>query len=624
MTSNKLPKLVLKSQPKVMAALPKNTQVNISYDDVPDDMGLYDDDMDTYVDPFPYSDVNLINAAEAMLNTIDSAANAAKGAPAVVGKMKQAFTNIGAIKVIINELRQLMTNDPACTVVLTNNNIYEIGIKLGPKSFSPQCSLRRQLNENDSYVEIQMKLEPRLYPFYPPKVRLISPRFRNQLIATIATMDFLKVTNWNPICSLKHIIDTIKTILERHGEIDQDNLNPYDVIESVLIDMAVITETSPRINSLINSLINVPELMNTGQKLSILGQPMLVPVANKTFWKAGTGFANDSTKNEWDPKIFHQIKQEQAQQVVRCILDINKRLAKLIIESNDYELYNQMLSESCMIPYLKSYYSQTGLLDMFREIKLFSVIFDCMQILNSFEFMELFAIKDSDTDRSLYDHLRTVHDDCQMYIKNLGSIAMNKVIDAQVLEEKSIVEQFILYFDYLKVNYEKYTMALASQAASEATDSDPPSEANANRHAGNAGHSSASSRGNKRTRSKAKSKVQQAIKIEPKVAYIQLLRDQLFSMVPLDMIEFLPMVSRVTPTYTSTKSAVTVNKEILSLRNSLPLTFQSTIFHRTCESNTKLHKFIITGPEGTPYESGCFVFIMCLPNDYPEKKYSSI
>merc|ERR1711861_82477 len=49
----------------------------------------------------------------------------------------------------------------------------------------------------------------------------------------------------------------------------------------------------------------------------------------------------------------------------------------------------------------------------------------------------------------------------------------------------------------------------------------------------------------------------------------------------------------------------------------LPLSLSSTAFLRADESHMYSMQFAITGPEGTPYEGGFFIFNCFCKNDYP-------
>ena len=60
-------------------------------------------------------------------------------------------------------------------------------------------------------------------------------------------------------------------------------------------------------------------------------------------------------------------------------------------------------------------------------------------------------------------------------------------------------------------------------------------------------------------------------------------------------------------------------QEQSSLCTSLPLSLSSSVFVRVDESRIDVLRALITGPEDTPYENGCFQFDIFLPSDYPNK-----
>lgn len=61
-----------------------------------------------------------------------------------------------------------------------------------------------------------------------------------------------------------------------------------------------------------------------------------------------------------------------------------------------------------------------------------------------------------------------------------------------------------------------------------------------------------------------------------------------------------------------------IAQELASLSTSLPLDLASAIFVRSDDSKITLLKALIIGPEGTPYASGCFLFDIFLPSNYPK------
>ncbi|WVQ95948.1 hypothetical protein IAU59_003047 [Kwoniella sp. CBS 9459] len=64
------------------------------------------------------------------------------------------------------------------------------------------------------------------------------------------------------------------------------------------------------------------------------------------------------------------------------------------------------------------------------------------------------------------------------------------------------------------------------------------------------------------------------------------------------------------------KRSLAIAKELAVLTTSLPVAWHSTIFLRVDETRVDVLKAMIIGPEGTPYENGCFVFDIFLPLDY--------
>jgi len=62
-----------------------------------------------------------------------------------------------------------------------------------------------------------------------------------------------------------------------------------------------------------------------------------------------------------------------------------------------------------------------------------------------------------------------------------------------------------------------------------------------------------------------------------------------------------------------------IGKDINILMSSLPVHKSSSIFMRYDSSDLSVLRFIITGPENTPYDSGCFEFKVNLSSDYPYK-----
>ncbi|AGF85172.1 enzyme E2 [Moumouvirus goulette] len=85
----------------------------------------------------------------------------------------------------------------------------------------------------------------------------------------------------------------------------------------------------------------------------------------------------------------------------------------------------------------------------------------------------------------------------------------------------------------------------------------------------------------------------------------------------MDIVKFGDLAQKDKLDNLNTASLRRISKELLLHSKNLPIEYESSIFHRYMEENLKCHEFIITGPEGTPYDSGCFHFRMYCTSEYP-------
>jgi ubiquitin-protein ligase len=91
---------------------------------------------------------------------------------------------------------------------------------------------------NIEHIEIEVTF-PQNYPFSPPFLRVISPRFKcltgHVTSAGALCMQILTEKHWDPACSMESLIITIKSeILEGGGRLDPHNYNlPYTQNEAI-------------------------------------------------------------------------------------------------------------------------------------------------------------------------------------------------------------------------------------------------------------------------------------------------------------------------------------------------------------------------------------------------------
>jgi hypothetical protein len=58
--------------------------------------------------------------------------------------------------------------------------------------------------------------------------------------------------------------------------------------------------------------------------------------------------------------------------------------------------------------------------------------------------------------------------------------------------------------------------------------------------------------------------------------------------------------------------------EFASIKDCIPINYDASIFIRTDTNMPNIIRALITGPKDTPYDSGCFLFDIYVPNTYPQ------
>lgn len=122
--------------------------------------------------------------------------------------VENIFTGSAASGVLTNDLISIMQNAKKLgyTAKPVDDNIYEWEVLLF--GFDPKCEIHNNLiaiQEKFGYdhVALRVSFKMDLYPFYPPLVKLIRPRFKGFMMGRITSMEMLKLANWDPVKDMK-------------------------------------------------------------------------------------------------------------------------------------------------------------------------------------------------------------------------------------------------------------------------------------------------------------------------------------------------------------------------------------------------------------------------------------
>ncbi|CAF1058543.1 unnamed protein product [Adineta ricciae] len=299
---------------------------------------------------------------------------------------------------------------------------------------------------------------------------------------------------------------------------------------------------------------------------------------NPNFWAKGTGFGTGSTHSQWKPEEILQIQKLHEEHVI-YLFDIfhsifSNKLSEDLLDEHLIEIINT----SCLIPVLESYLRNDSILDLSKQGDIHRHCLRLVHCLLNNQKLKNLIYQTSNIEYLIenllqcvqtYTSMIQIDDDEQL---NLFSVELKQVYD-RIKEEQQIAkesnsENLQLSTKQL-VNLEEFysqTMKLLQFSTYPITIENESGE-----------------------------KV--LFNKNMKYHYEDIVRDAI--------------------TINSMQRIKRLAQEQITISTSLPLSFSSTIFVRSDENRMDIMKVLITGPDGTPYSNGCFLFDVYFPNEYP-------
>ena len=396
------------------------------------------------------------------------------------------------------------------------NNIYDLRTKI--------------FFDNDIVLELKFIIDPKLYPFYPPIIEVISPKLHTSLLLAIMNLNILKLENWNYTISfdwlINNIFNVLKPIINKYIDTENKEISQLDIL---LIKLSNITKETVYNDINIDIKINKIQLKNN--------------IDNNTYLKSGTGYGNDKA-TKWDIKSYILEKEMNE-------LELSNILGELINHINKNNI--NTIINSCLIKYLVNNTSGISLLALESSKNIFEII---MKILDN-----------------LVDYKNVLSYD---FIK---SIVMNlENIDTEILLLFSNNEETQMNFLYqsLHNNYNKYLQILPQKDILN------------------------------------KLEIKNNLEIENKYSeYIKIMKPLQFVTAEINDNHYFIADKKLK---LDSKAVIRVISELSTLKTSLPLNYESTIWMRVSKKDINLFTFMISGPKDTPYENGLFIFHACFPS----------
>ncbi len=435
--------------------------------------------------------------------------------------------------ILINEITKINTNNTFKHYIYPfENNIYDLRTKI--------------FFDNNIELELKFFIDPKLFPFYPPKIEVITPKLSIPLLLAIINLNVCKIENWNYAITFEwlitNIFNVLNPIIQKHVLHD----NNYNSLEKLLIKLSHLTKEYNIDDINIDIKINKFQFKNN----------------NKNYWKSGTGYGNKYAV-KWDIKNYILEKESLDQEITILLENIFNYINKENIKT---------IANSSLINYLINKTNGITLLDINSSKNIFEII---MKILDG-----LFDFK-NELDLIFF---KTI-------VNNLCNI------NSEILLLFENNEEFKMDFLYqsIHINYEKFSSIITF----ENKNNDQTIQNN-----------DQTIQNNDQTIQNNDQTIQNK--------YINIMKELQFNDNANinDKHRFFNNVK----CNLDSKAIIRIISELSTLKTSLPLNYDSTIWMRISNKILHLFTFMISGPKDTPYENGLFIFHAYFPSTYPNKE----
>lgn len=605
---------------------------------------------------------------ESMRLTNDPNSMGAVAATPSMATVKSVFTSSGAAGILTNDLVRIMENERQIgfTAEPIDDNIYHWQVKIF--DFDPQSELCQDMsviekNFGYNYIELEMMFQIDLYPFYPPLVKVMRPRLQGFMMQRVTNMEMLKLSYWSPTKDMQSVIQEIKAFLQQWARLEVESerndvqkypRGAYLEMEHHLLTLALVSEVVPRVN--LRYQMDVDKM---AEMKSLPANKNKRPDFHKEYWARGTGYGHHN-RPEWDINAYLAAQKEKDNKIESVLHQILEELKLLYSqhapqlkprprdsmidpEIQDtgqgvdpvYDMYT-VLEGSALIPFIEQYLMADSFLEICRHSDVYKVIVDIVkELARQRQFLPLLcALPNQET--SIYQLLSQLEQRASIMLRHLNKAGNGSVpkatppkpsesetsssfnlfpkcfsrcrsspstlsspssSESEMAEEK-LAREFAVLFNLVKGMLEldgllSNSTSMSSQSSLESDKNSPKSE---------------------------EPKMEQQTQVSD-VQYKQALQplQYMAASFSLDGTHCHNYASDFKHSQNVTqKQVLRIAQELSSLSTSLPLELSSSIFVRTDDDKITLMKALITGPEGTPYSGGCFIFDIYFPPMYPQ------
>lgn len=476
------------------------------------------------------------------------------------------------------------------TLELINDNVFSWKLKFNSFDNPNLCEDLNKLSCEYSikHVEVDILFHGKLYPNYPPVVRIVKPTFMNQLSHRISNSKMVQLSYWTPSRSVIYIINRLHHLINSWGRIDFGENVIHVSYSPVLLEL---DSNLQKLSSFIDPVkyddeIDADEefisfnLLSKSTESSTTNKP--TKNVSKSGWKSGTGYGTSGSTN-WDPKEFIKMQMVKDANISAILGKIIENL--YLVQSSEYKQMSEIIRKSLLISYLKQQFTSVSLLDVKTRLHIYKLCFNIISELIHEETMDLFSIKYENSSETLYTVLEKLHD----LLKTTQSIG----VDEDCNDDKEIE---YLEFETTMINtievilmplYHEYELLLEQKKTNIST----------------------------QIISNADVK-QQYVEVMSKLKFKKT-ENILNTNFKPDFKDAYEKALASGVNFNNCRKRLRVEIPTFKQDGSLPIDYDSSIFVRVDESNPMIIRMLVTGPKDTPYDSGCMIFDFYTPETYP-------
>jgi len=539
--------------------------------------------------------------------------------------------------------------------------------------FSPECRLDAELRQagrrsGTSSVHLQITFQRGVHPYYPPSVRIISPRFIDPVMTAVVSHPILHSDFWNPVTTARDIILAIKGFLEAHARLDLGNndgvgkiyLPPDDrcssgigissssmitylEAERLLARLLVLTGAPTAIESLSPERA-FPDVF-TGQELTSLvaatAGVVTSPTAKKSrieeetsrnpqacdtvfAWKPGTGYGSQVDPNTrahtWDANRAIAVQNARDVELCQVLISLVDEITKVLnqpLGSPGRATLLAALEGGCLMPLLVRELSGAGFAELASRVPYYTAVLRCVQALtrqDTFALLEWHAKGDEKTVTSAMARLRSQANHFLQVLHTQTRIlhepektdagGSSSVGRSRTVKDDDSDSQLASYLLEVADAVEK-TAPLQVRAGGIAVGA-------AVRRRDGAAPVRTAQQGVVTAASSVENPGQEEVKYKAAMApYIVRIMPGIASNHKYQL------SARNEATAPTKVRAKTIAKELASMESDLPFSTSSAVLVVADETSSVLWKAMMTGPRDTPYEGGVFLFDIYFPGGYP-------